>query len=90
MDLGRCVVGKVKEWSSSTEQAQVIVNTAMESCETQRAALRTTAAAHMQASAPKDLPASYRREGIDQMVEMGEKKVRTIAYEALIKARMPH
>lgn len=87
-DLARCTIGKVKEWSSSKEEAKVIVETALRSCETEREAVRTAATAHMQKSAPKDLPGSYRAEGIQQMVAMVEDKVKTLSYEALIKARM--
>jgi hypothetical protein len=89
-DFYRCVVGKAKEWAPSKEEAKVIVETAMSSCGTERGAVVQAAAQHMQATAAKDLPASYRREGIEKMVQMVDDKVRTLAYETVIKARMPH
>jgi hypothetical protein len=83
-----CVIGKVKEWSKSREEAKVIVETAAGACGAHKGIVRTSIASWVQASLP-DAPPQEKLRAIEAMAGDVEGKVRNWGYQALISARTP-
>lgn len=87
VEMGRCVVSKAQEWAASSEDAKVIVETAIGSCEDTVGAVRKSALLYIDQSAP-DLSAKEKLAAAEEMVEAVEGRVRNLGYQAVIKARM--
>lgn len=86
--MGVCVVEKVKEWASSSEEAKVIVRAAMQACSSHQSSIRSEIAQYIQQGAPS-LPGRQKMEVLERMYGTTQETVEGWGYEALIKARQP-
>lgn len=83
-----CVVGRADEWAKSTEQAKVIVDTAVGACAPEKAAVELLAYQYLRKGV-SSIPPRLQRETVSKMVGMVDDKVRNLAYQAIIRARTP-
>lgn len=83
-----CVFGKAKQFALSTEEAAVVVDTAMGACENDRRAIRPAVTRYV-VEAAKDVPAKRKQEMIERFVLSLEERVRNGAYQMVIKVRTP-
>lgn len=83
-----CVIVKAKEFAKSTEEAKVVVDTAVGACSSHRPLVRAAIARHVDASAP-DAPARMKLKTIDDLAADTDEKARNWGYQAVIKVRTP-
>ncbi len=86
--MGQCVLAKVQKWAASTEEAKVIVEAALQGCEAYLRDVRRSVLIYVDESSP-DLPAEQKLKAADEMVAQVQQSLRTVGYEAVIKARTP-
>lgn len=86
MRYGLCVTSKAEGWSKSTEEAKVLVETAMGSCRTERDDVEAAALKFVQ-QRNSTLTPKQRVEAAAGLVRTADERIRNLAYETVLNAR---
>lgn len=85
---GLCAAEKARNWAKSTEPANVIVDTAVGACKTERAQMMLFAL-QMSPDDPPGMTGGQKVKEADEIGKLVDDSVRNLAYQAVIEARTP-